>query len=290
MRRWIQARLYGISPELLAKCRYRTVRGRFPDLADPQSFDEKLLWLMLYWRHPLKTRCTDKYTMRSYVSEQGLERLLPHLLGVYENSSEIDFSALPERFVLKCTHGCGFNIFCRNKGDLNREEARRKLNAWMKVDFSRAYGELQYEQIKPSILCEEYLDDGTGAVPQDYKIFCFHGKAHCTMACSGRGLDGYDAKFDYYDRGWEHKLPYEEETLRAGRIIPMPEAYEEMIQAAEILSAPFPFVRVDFYSIGRRPVIGEMTFTPNGCIDTALTEFAQRQLGKMISLPERYPP
>lgn len=287
LRSWFRALLYGVSPVLLARYCFRVTTGRYPDLGNPQTFDEKLLWLMLYWHHPLKTGCTDKYAMRSYVKEHGLEAMLPGLLGVYTNSSEIDFDAFPERFVLKCTHGCGFNVFCKSKEKLDVKGTRRLLDRWMRVDFSKAYGEVQYALIRPRIICEEYLDDMTGALPHDYKVYCFHGRAHCTMVCSGRGVDGRGAKFDYYDRDWSVKLPYEEDTMRAGRIIPKPAAHDEMIQAAEILSRPFPFVRIDFYNIGGRAVIGEMTFTPNGCIDTALTEHAQHHLGRMIKLPER---
>jgi hypothetical protein len=86
------------------------------------------MWLMLYWQHPLESQCADKYAMRTYVSAHGLEHMLPELLGVYENSREIDFDMLPERIVLKCTHGCGFNIICKSKNDLNVEGTRHTLD------------------------------------------------------------------------------------------------------------------------------------------------------------------
>src|SRR5205823_4194497 len=90
------AALYATSPVLLAKYRYRAQTGHWPNLDSPKTFDEKLLWLMLYWRHPLKTQCGDKFALRSYVEEQGLAHLLPALLGVFENSKQIDLDALPE--------------------------------------------------------------------------------------------------------------------------------------------------------------------------------------------------
>lgn len=290
MYRWLRASstviLYNLSPGLLTKHRYRRLKGRWPNLKNPQSFDEKLIWLNLYWRHPLKARCGDKFTMRSYVTDRGLEHLLPNLLGVYESVDKINFNTFPQRFVLKCTHGCGFNIVCKDKSILDIAETKRTLSKWMKVDFSKIYGELHYTEMKPRIICENYLEELGSDLPSDYKIFCFYGKVYCTMACTGRSLNGR-ANYDIYDRDWTTKLSYSKTSLLANRNIPKPEAYEEMIAAAEVLSKPFPFVRMDFYSIKGKAVIGEMTFTPDGCIDVNLTDLAQRILGELVKIPEK---
>lgn len=277
--------LYKLSPVLLYKFLFRKKIGKWPNLKKPRTFDEKLGWLMLYWRHPLKVKCADKYAVRLYVKEHGLEHMLPELSGVYEKSNEIDFDALPERFVLKCTHGSKMNIICRNKRLLDLRETKMKLDKWMKMDISKLAGEVHYALIEPRIICESYLDDLTGDLPTDYKVYCFDGKAHCTMVCTERGSN--NTKFDYYDREWKNELPYSKSSLNANREIPKPEAYEEIINAAEKLSKPFPFVRMDFYSINGKGVFGEMTFTPNGCIDTGYTDLAQKVLGEMINLPEK---
>jgi hypothetical protein len=166
-------------------------------------------------------------------------------------------------------------------------EAKKNLDAWLKADFSKAYGEIHYARIKPRILCEAYLGGRNGNLPDDYKVFCFHGKAHFTMVCTERKLNGYGATYEYYDREWGHKLPYSKSATHTDRMLPRPEAYDEMIHAADILSKPFPFVRMDFYCINGNAIIGEMTFTPAGCIDTGYTDAAQRSMGEWIKLPER---
>jgi len=268
------------------RLRFRLRTGRWPCLGDPRSFDEKLAFLMLYWLHPLKTQCADKYCMRTYVEEQKLGHLLPRLIGLYEDSSEIDFEMLPGRFVLKCTHGWNFNIICRDKNKLNFAEARWMLDAWLKTDFSKVQGEIHYARIKPRIICEPFLGDAAGNLPCDYKVYCFAGKANCIMVCTERSSDGHEAIYHFYDRDWKRRLPYAKSTLAVDRNLPKVEAFEEMVPAAEILSRPFPFVRMDFYNIAGRAVIGEMTFTPSGCIDTDLTDLAQNELGKLITLPE----
>ena len=286
---WYRVFLFWLSPVLLAKHRYRRIVGRPPNFKNPETFDEKLLWQMLYWRHPLKTQCGDKYTMRSYVQQHGWGHILPELLGVYENSREIDFEVLPEKFVLKCTHGCGFNIICKDKAALDRSETTRKLDSWMAMDISRIAGEVHYASMKSRIICEEFLYDLVGELPWDYKVYCFGGKAHCTLVCQERDELDDRPVFDFYDREWKTKLPYSKSSMLADRNIPKPDAHEEIIGAAEALSKPFPFVRMDFYSIQGRAVLGEMTFTPYACIDTGYTDIAQLKLGALITLPPPLP-
>jgi TupA-like ATPgrasp len=274
-----------VSPGLLTRIRHRIGWDRWPDLRNPTTFDEKVLWLNLYWRHPLKTECADKYTLRGYAERQGLGHLLPRIYGVYETAGAIDFAALPQRFVLKCSHGCHCNVFCRNKTELDLQRTRRDLTRWLATDYSKLLGELHYAGMKPRILCEEFLEDGTGELPTDYKLYCSRGRFHCTLVCTGR-RPNENANEDFVDRDWK-RLPYNAESLAAGRRIVRPAAYEEMISAAERLSEPFPFVRVDFYCIQGRAVLGEMTFTPSACIDTTVTELGTRALGDFIELPDK---
>ena len=278
--------LYRISPVLLAKYRYRRETGRRLRLDQPLTFDEKLFWLMLFWRDPLKTQCADKYGMRAYATDLGYARLLVDLLGVYEKPEDIDFALLPERFVLKATHGCGFNLICRDKANLDFGEARKLLRQWLATDFSRVHGEVQYAGITPRIICERFLDDGTGALPSDYKLHCFHGKVYFTTVCTGRGPDGEGAAYDHYDREWATQMPISKSGVHPERWRPQPPCYPEMLEAAEALSKPFPYVRMDFYAVGPKAVLGEMTFTPAGCIDTGYTDEAQRAMGDLIHLPE----
>ncbi|MDB4306202.1 glycosyl transferase [bacterium] len=275
-----------IFPVFLAKCRYRALQGHWPQLDNPKTFDEKLLWLMLYWRHPIKSYCGDKYTMRSYVSANNLEHVLPDLHGVYQHSSQIDFESLPSQFVLKCTHGCKFNIVCDEKRLLDIEQTRRTLDKWMKIDYSTIAGELHYSTMEPRIICERYLGDINGKVPNDYKIYCFDGRAYCTMVCSQRNFDG-QARYDFYNRAWNEKLSFSRSNPNADRVMARPDTYEEMIEVAEQLSQPFPFVRMDFYCVNGKTIISEMTFTPKGCIGTNFTDRAQQELGQMIELPNK---
>jgi hypothetical protein len=276
--------LYRASPVLLVQYLSLKYRGRLFHPRKARSFEDKLLWLMLYWREPLKSLCADKFAVRSYVTDLGLGHLLPDLFGVYAVADDIDFAALPDRFVLKCTHGSGFNVLCADKTQFDIEGAKKKLDRWMKTDLSKLNGEVHYASITPRIICEAFLGDPAAEPINDYKVYCFSGKPHCTMACTGRQKG--KPQFDFYDLDWSNKLAYCRSSLLANRRIPEPDAYEEIIMASKKLSRPFPFVRMDFYSVNGQAVFSEMTFTPNGCIDIDLTDLAQTTMGDLLVLPE----
>jgi len=282
--RCVHRLLYRRYPELLARYRYRRLMKRRLDLANPVRLDEKLMWLMLRWQDPLKTTCTDKLAMREHVAAQGYGSLLPELYGVFAHSTEIDFEALPRSFVLKCTHGSRQNVFCPDRDRLDVPSVRRRLDAWMKHDFSMQCGEIHYAGIPRRILCEKYLGDSDGNLPRDYKLHCFHGRVEFTMVCSGRRLDGRAGWYDYYDRPWRQKLPFSKTGIHLERDVPEPVSYARMIAAAEALSKPFPYVRVDLFEIGGSPILGELTFTPAACTDTGYTDAAQA-MGTLLELP-----
>jgi hypothetical protein len=275
------------SPSMYANYRYRKIYNKNANLKNPTTSDEKLLWLNLYWKHPLKTECADKYTMRLYVEKHGFGHVLPEIFGVYNSVNEIDFETLPDKFVLKCTHGCGFNIFCDNKVTLDIAETKRKLDRWMSADYSIIAGELHYSDMTPRIICETFLDDLVTDLPIDYKVYCFYGKVHCILVVKGRDFNGHNVTSDFYDKDWKTKLPYYTSSLNTDRNTPRPESLDEMIEVSEALSKPFPFVRMDFYNIRGKAVLGEMTFTPGGCITSGYTTTAQNILGSLIELPEK---
>jgi len=271
------------SPRLLSRLRYREAWGRWPDLDKPVTFDEKLLWLNLYWQHPLKVECGDKYSMRAYVERLGLSSLLPRAYGVFDSAEAIDFGKLPNRFVLKCTHGAKCNVFCPDRGMLDIAQARRDLCRWLATDYSRIYGEAHYGRMTPRILCEEFLDDGTGFLPTDYKVYCFNGRPCYVLCCFDRVPNG-KASLAVADLEWNPVVFYRDDPP-GGRPMPRPEALQDILDASRKLSGPFPFVRIDFYSIRGRAVLGEMTFTPDACIDPTYTDEIQREMGERLVLP-----
>ena len=83
---------------------------------------------------------------------------------------------MPKKFVLKCTHGCGFNITCDDKDKLDKEQISKQLDKWLKIRIDKYFAEVQYSKMKPRIICEQYIETDAGFLPVDYKFLCFNGK------------------------------------------------------------------------------------------------------------------
>ena len=104
----------------------------------------------------------DKYAVREHIKNLIGEKYLIPLIGVYDRVEDIDWDRLPNRFVLKCTHGSQCNIICSQKSTLDIEDSKRKLKNWMKKNWYWYGREWPYKNVKPRIICEDYLvqDDG----------------------------------------------------------------------------------------------------------------------------------
>jgi len=235
--------------------------GRFPDLVDPRTFDEKLQWYKLYYREPLMTVFSDKYKVREYVASKGLGGILNELIGVYDTVDAINPATLPDRFVLKATHGSAMNIICKDKASLNWPEARALMTKWLKMDYSSLGREWAYKHIQPRLICEKYLENSEFNELIDYKFYCYAGKPELVFVCTGRyGAEGL--RYKAYDLNW-NSIP-----LRKGREcsrlnIERPDTWALMSDIARTLSQGFPFMRVDLYSIQGKVYFGELTFYPD---------------------------
>lgn len=281
LRRFIKELYKKISRKFYYESRYAEIFQRRINLKYPAGFNEKILWLMLHYKNPLLSVCADKYRVRGYVEKAGLGHLLARLHGVYRSSKEIDWDALPQKFALKCNHGSGYNIICKDKNALDREEAAAKLEKWLQEDYSVYYREMHYSKIKPLIVCEEYLGTKNNEFPVDYKFFCFNGVPKTIRYGYGRETQ---IRFEWYDTDW-NPLNIGCEPNR--RLAQKPPCLEEMLQAAEKLAGPFPFVRVDFYDRDGRSVFGEMTFTPCYGMSKYHNDEGDKYLGAMLKLPDK---
>lgn len=269
------------SPELASKLIYfKTFKKRL-NLKNPKTFNEKLMWLKLNEDDSLKTIYTDKYLVRQYIQELGYSNILIDLYKVYENAEEIDFRELPSSFVLKCTHGSGFNIICSNKENLDKEHTIQQIKKWMKTDYSLHCCEPHYSKIKARIIAEKFLGESDGKLPTDYKFHCFHGEPKIIELIFDRGTA--QTKSILFDLNWDI-LPYDEHSLSFKEAIVPPEKSYEMLEIARKLSSGFTYVRVDLYFYNKQIYFGELTFTPDACLFTDLFEEAEYIIGNLIDL------
>lgn len=250
-----------LPPELMSKVYSCIVLKKRVDLKNPKTFNEKIQWCKIH-AFPnilLVIKCADKYAVREYVKEKGMEERLVPLHGIWQNAEEIDWEALPQRFVLKCTHGCAYNILCSNKAALDKRKAKKQLSQWLKEDFGEYNLEYHYSRIKPRrIICEEFL----GECITDYKFFCFHGDPKFLYVSSDLTHDRQAQIGFFYPDGT--KMPMKRDDYTDIPSISLPPFYEKMKQDAKTLSADFPFVRVDFFLANGTYYFAELTFTPGG--------------------------
>lgn len=264
---------------------YKRNHGKEPDLENPSNFNEKVMWLLhnVYVNDPNVTRCADKYEMRGYVEEKGLGGILPEVYGVWDRPSQVPWDIFPDKFVVKCNHGCGCNIICTDKSKLDVKKAKKDLRRWLRINFAYYYGEINYEKIKPRIFCEEFLDEGTGDQPIDWKILCFNGEPRMYMVCTERATG--TAKFMFTDVNYD-RIMCECGHHAGGTLPPKPDNLDEMTNYARILAQDFPFVRVDFYSIGGKAYLGEMTFSPLGCAIDYIDDETLQMMGDWLDISE----
>ena len=253
--------------------------GYWPNLKTPQTFNEKMNWIKLNDKNPKFIEYADKVKVRQYINDVlGEEYLIP-LLGVYDRAEDIDFNTLPDRFVLKCNNGAGFNVICKDKNSLDKDEVRYKLNKWLKTDFSRGKREWYYHEMPPKILCETYMEDKHSDTLFDYKVFCVKGKVRFIQVDFDRFAEHrrniYDT--DWHLLEWGINFPRDEK-----RTVERPAELEKMIEFAEKLSAEFHQVRVDFYIINEKLYFGEMTFFSGGGFTKFVPSSIDLEIGRLM--------
>ncbi|MDP4142958.1 MAG: ATP-grasp fold amidoligase family protein [Bacillota bacterium] len=253
-----------------------------PNLSNPTKFSDKFQCMKL--DNELESYCkyVDKYEVREFVKKTIGEKYLNKLIAVYDRVEDIDFDTLPNRFVLKCTHGSGYNIICSNIKELEISKTKKKLKNWMREDFYSITREPQYKLIKPKIICEEYLDDSNDSLI-DYKFFCFNGEPKFIQVVVDRNIKH---KENFYNMNWQklnmkacYKKTLYENTSES---ISRPKNMEEMILLAEKLSKDFKFVRVDFYSVNDQTIFGELTFVPASGFTIYIPHELNYHLGNLL--------
>lgn len=252
------------------------------NLEQPKAFNEKLQWLKLYDRNPEYTKMVDKYAVKQYVSEKiGSEFIIP-TLGVWDNPEDINFSDLPDRFVLKWNHDSGSIVICTDKSILDRREAVSRLKSRQKFSGFWYAREWPYKDVVPKVIAEKYIEDSSGYL-NDYKLMCFNGKVRCSFVCTDRfSEDGL--KVTFYDRSW-NQMPFSRHYPVSDMPVPRPKNYDALVHLAEKLSEGIPFVRVDFYDVNDRVYFGEMTFYPGSGLEEFDPEKWDYVLGSWLELP-----
>lgn len=260
--------------------------GQAWDIRHPKDINEKILWLVSHKPSRGWGKYADKIAVRGYVEACGYGDLLVPLLGVWRKASDMDFDALPDRFVLKCNHDSGSTVVVDKTKGVDEAPLRLRLEKARRRKYGYWLGEMFYNEIPPRILAEPLLHPAPGAktIP-DYKVWCFDGVPHYIWACYDRVEDKVAARL--YDTSWspcDDKVSYISHWYPAGDR-PRPQHLDRMLEAAARLSRGFPEVRVDFYEADGKLYFGEMTFSSMGGRMEYFTPQFLRELGDLCILP-----
>lgn len=274
-----------IPDKLYLKIMYRLQMGYWMDFDNPRTFQEKLQWLKINSQKESYSQMVDKFAAKEYVAQLiGAEYLIP-TLAVYNDVDEIDFSLLPDQFVLKTTHDSQSAIICVDKATFDKEKALKRLKKKLKTQYYWLSREYPYKNVQPRIIAEKYMGE-LGAVDMvDYKFFCFNGKVEYCQVIKDRSVA---ETIDFFDSDWQHQEFYGLTTGVKQSLSPIakPENYDEMLRIAAVLSENVPFLRVDLYNVRGKIYFGEMTFFPNGGYGTFTPKKWNDIMGEMIDLKE----
>lgn len=268
---------------LWIKIQFRRRMGTWPNLNNPKTFNEKIQWLKLHDKNPLYTTLVDKLSVRNYIADTIGEKYLIPLLGVWNNFDEIDFSALPPQFVLKCTHDSGGLVICSNKAKLNIDSARKKINNCLRFNYYWALREWPYKNVKPRIIAEKFMANNSATDLLDYKVHCFNGLPKFILVCSNRNSKN-GLNEDFFSPDWEKMDLHRPAHPNSEMTIQRPKKLDEMLSLSKRLSKNFRFLRCDFYEINGKLFFGEITLYPSSGMQKFVPDSWDSILGTWTNL------
>lgn len=272
--------------EIYLKLLYLFELHQWPNLKHPKTFNEKLQWLKLHDRRPEYTTMVDKNAVKGYVANIiGGEHIIP-TLGVWDAFDKIDFTQLPNEFVLKTTHGGGGMevVICKDKKRFDTRRAKRILEKSLHSSLYPMFREWPYKNVPKRIIAETFIkSDTVNGDLYDFKFFCFNGKVKFFKIDFGRYTEHHA---NYYDANG-NLLPFGEAALcpMPEVDIQMPPTLMEMVKYAEKISREHRFLRVDFYTVNGKVYFGETTFFPASGLGRIIPDGWDEKIGSWLKLP-----
>lgn len=274
---------YLLPDDLYYRIKYRQETGKKLHLNHPHTLIEKMMWLKKYYRLPIMPLLADKYRVKEFISEHiGSQYVVP-TLGVWHSFDEIEWDKLPNSFVLKCNHASAANLFCEDKGFIDKNDAERKFKRWMRNYYHDENKQWAYKDIEPLIMAEPYLKNADGTDVVDYKFYIYGGKLVYFMYSLGEAhhevknvkLSPDKELIDHFFKKSCQLSPEE---------IKLPENIDEMLSLAQRIGKGFRHLRLDMYSVDGHIYIGEFTFYSNGGFINIDSEEYSQKLADMIDV------
>lgn len=280
--------LYLIPDSIYVRLKYRKAFGQWPDLKNPRTFNEKLTWLKLNDHNPLYTRMVDKYEAKRYVADIIGEEYIVPTYGIWDRAEDIDFDALPDKFVLKATHDSGRVIICRDKSTLDKNNAIREMRKSLRRNFYAVTREWPYKNVKPRIIAEKLLEVTDGGEIADYKVHNFNGVPKVILVCRDRFRETGLTE-DFFDTDWKHIAVRRPGHPNAPELEDKPSSLSKMLELSGRLSEGYPFMRTDFYCVDGKIYFGEITLYPASASVPFIPQTFDGLLGNELNITDYLP-
>jgi TupA-like ATPgrasp len=270
---WIAVRLF-----------YFHAFGRFPNLAKPLTFNEKIAWRKLYQPNARFKLFADKLAAKAEIARIVGEDRVIKTLWSGEDPDNIPYDTLTPPYVIKTNHGYGGHFFIYTRADIDKATIAATLREGLARSHAHHWREWGYLGISPKILIEEMLVNDNGEVQYDYKFFVYHGRVHFIQAIYSRYTG---IKRNFYDRDWV-PVPVEYEYPSDAGARPPPKRLSELMSVAETIGAEFDFARVDLYETSAGVKVGELTFYPVAGVGQFRPYEWDRKFGEPWVLPAKF--
>jgi hypothetical protein len=262
----------------------RRSMGRAPDLVQPQLFTDKIRWRMLYDRRPLLQMCSDRLAVRDFVATRAGTQCLVPLLGVFERPEEIPWAELLPPYVVKATHGQGWNLFVHHAEEVDPKSFEQLLTQWLKTNFYYVSWEWSYRHVPRRIIVERFIGVD-GKVPEDFKVHCFDGEPRAIAVCHERFSPAH--RWTWHDPSWKPLTFISSSPHHAGSLSPAPpHSLWKMLELSRALSKDFDYIRVDLYCVEDRVYFGELTPTQSAG-NRPYSDAGEAWMGALWHLPNR---
>lgn len=242
---------------------------RLPDLAEAPRFTEQVQRRKLFDRDPRHGPLLDKIAAKALVARRlGPEWVTPTAWHGASLPPTIPF-AVPG--IVKARHGCNqYAVLRAAPSSTAWDTLRRRAERWTARPFGFWLSEWAYRDVPRGLLAEPLIGDGA-ALPVDYKIYVFGGRAtHVQVHLDRAGAH----RWVLHDRYFRRLVPGEDQPVA-------PRSLPAMLDAAEELARGFDFLRVDFYEIDGAPRFGEFCLYPGSGLDPFAADWIDFELGAL---------
>ena len=266
------------SDPVVAVIEYVIQHGRLPRLRNPALFNDRLLKLKVDGSllEPLRQFITDKEYVKYYVAGVAGREYTLETFDVLRCEADVDRFVLKQvPCVIKPTHMSGPVLICIAP---EMSIDRGLLKGWLRSDYYRRSREVNYKFLERKIIVEEFFSEDLLTLPQDYKIFCFHG---CPKLIEVDADRFRNHTRNFYDTAW-NRLRITVKYPTGSSKDPKPRHLNAMLDIARRLSKPFSSIRVDMYANDDSVKVGELTNCHGGGGELILPTEAELWLGNLF--------